>query len=355
MSVAYAPDWFHRRYSYAAVLAMAGIGLAFPAAAGGLLGPPLAVGMVLLGVAHGACDQFVVPASRPRGIATSGWRYWRQFLLGYLGLAAAVGALWWCWPAATVAGFFLLTVWHWGSADAPANERATTGWWLTHSLLRGLLVFAVPAWWWPTETVGVVNGLLTFVSAATVPVAAFKAVATGLGLAVVGGHLCLWGRWYAGRDQRASLQTELVEVLILVALFMALPPRLSVAVYFVFWHSLQHILRLNGWLGYGSATRNSVAVDLLPQLLFFLRRAAPLLVVSCLALLVLVRLLAPRLPNETAWFSLALVVASIVTLPHALLVTAVMDAPRWQGLKLGQRPEATPPVQHSKQNAQAGI
>jgi hypothetical protein len=94
---------------------------------------------------------------------------------------------------------------------------------------------------------------------------------------------------------------------------------------------------------------------LLPQLLFFLRRAAPLLVVSCLALLVLVRLLAPRLPNETAWFSLALVVASIVTLPHALLVTAVMDAPRWQGLKLGQRPEATPPVQHSKQNAQAGI
>ena len=65
-----APDsasaWSQRRYSYAAVLAMTGLGAAFPGAAWTLLGPPLAVGMVLLGVAHGACDQLVVPAGPPR-------------------------------------------------------------------------------------------------------------------------------------------------------------------------------------------------------------------------------------------------------------------------------------------------
>ena len=106
MTTAFAPAWAQRRYSYAAVLALTALGGAFPAAAGVLLGVPLAVGMVVLGVAHGACDQLVVPAAgAPAGAsATSGWRYWLRFLVGYLGLAGAVAVLWWGWPAATVGG-----------------------------------------------------------------------------------------------------------------------------------------------------------------------------------------------------------------------------------------------------------
>jgi Brp/Blh family beta-carotene 15,15'-monooxygenase len=154
----------------------------------------------------------------------------------------------------------------------------------------------------------------------------------------VGGHAALWAL-YATQRRTDLLKTELVEVLVLTLLFVALPPRLSVAVYFVFWHSLQHILRLNGWLGYASeANGQATRSDLLAQLVFFLRRAAPLLLVSCVALVVLGRLLAPRLPDATAWFSLALVVAAIVTLPHALLVTAVMDAPQWKSLGLRKHP-----------------
>ena len=328
---ALAADWSQRRYSYAAVLGLAGLGAAFPGRAGLLLGLPLAVGMVVLGVAHGACDQFVVPAASQPGGTPSGWRYWLRFLAGYLGLAAAVGLLWWRWPAATVGGFLLLTVWHWGSADAPAGPVVPAGWWLAHSLLRGLLLFAVPAWQWPAETAGIVNGLLRFVGADTMGTGAFAAGATGLAVVVAVGHAGLWAQ-YAARRQWQLLVAELGEVLILTVLFVALPPKLSVGVYFVFWHSLQHVLRLTGWLGYGGADQHPAAgqVHLLARLAFFLRRAAPLLLVSCVALLVLGRLLAARLPDETAWFSLALVVASIVTLPHALLVTLVMDAPQWR-------------------------
>ncbi|HEX8327906.1 MAG TPA: Brp/Blh family beta-carotene 15,15'-dioxygenase [Hymenobacter sp.] len=316
-------DWLRRRYSYAAVLALTGVGVAFPAAAGLLLGVPLAVGMVVLGVAHGACDQWVVPAGAP---SAGGWRYWLRFLAGYLGLAALVGVLWWQWPAATVGLFFVLTVWHWGSADAPAATQVPRTWWLGHSLLRGLFLFAVPAWRWPAETADVVNGLLTFAGAPTLGAAAFAGGVAGLGLLVGGGHLALWAL-YARHRRWAWLTTELVEVAVLAALFVAVPPRLSVGVYFVFWHSLQHVLRMNHWLGY-TAPRARPA--LLPQLAFFLRRAAPLLLVSCAALLGLGYLLAGRLPNPAAWFSLALVVASVVTLPHALLVTLVMDAGYWQ-------------------------
>ncbi|OGX86536.1 hypothetical protein BEN47_12830 [Hymenobacter lapidarius] len=340
MPLSLAPDWSHRSYSYAAVLALVGLGTAFPAVAGWLLGVPLAVGMVLLGVAHGACDQFVLPASQPAGRAAMGWRYWGRFLLGYLGLAALVGLLWWWWPVATVAGFFLLTVWHWGSADAPANTQVSTSWWLAHSLLRGLLIFAVPAWGRAHETRSLVNELLTFVDAAHVSVATFEAIAVVLGVLVMGGHAALWAG-YAVRARTDLLKTELVEVAVLTLLFVALPPRLSVAVYFVFWHSLQHILRLNGWLGYASGNNGQASrAELLGQLGFFLRRAAPLLLISCVALLVLGRVLAPRLPDATAWFSLALVVAAIVTLPHALLVTTVMDAHRWKNLGLGKHPSS---------------
>ncbi|TGE14469.1 Brp/Blh family beta-carotene 15,15'-dioxygenase [Hymenobacter elongatus] len=344
-SDAFATAWAYRRYSYAAVAGSTALGFCFPAQAGLLLGLPLAVGMVVLGIAHGACDQLVVPAGpHPAEAVVSGWRYWQRFLLSYLSLAGLVGVLWWGWPAATVGIFFLLTIWHWGSADAPAAAQVSASWWLVHSLLRGLLLFAVPAWWWPAETADIVNSLLTFTGASIVPQPQFELFTTGLGLVVLAGHGVLWAR-YASRRQWALLQTELVEILVLLALLLALPPRLSVGVYFVFWHSLQHVLRLTGWLGYAASAGGlaGAKVALLPQLVFFLRRAAPLLLVSCAALLVLGRLLLDRLTTEHAWFSLALVVASIVTLPHALLVTVVMDAARWRG------PEA-----HSRQMAAAG-
>ncbi|GAB3295098.1 Brp/Blh family beta-carotene 15,15'-dioxygenase [Hymenobacter tenuis] len=321
-----AATWPPRYYSYVAVGLLIGLGRLFPAHTGLVLGLPLAVGMVALGVAHGACDQLVVPATAPTGSVLSNWRYWVRFLAGYLGLAAGVGLCWWLWPAATVVLFFLLTMWHWGSADAPPPTQIPVASWLSHSLLRGMLLFAVPAAWWPTETASIVNDLLRFTGSAPIPLTTFRVVANVLGALVAVGHVVLW-LWYAQGRRWELLGRELLELLVLGGLLLLLTPRWSVVVYFVFWHSLQHVLRLTGWLGYGLSQPQG-ARALLPQLGYFLRRAAPLLLVSCVALLVLGRLLADRLPDAPAWFSLGLVVASIVTLPHALLVTLVMDAPQ---------------------------
>ena len=332
-----------RRYSYGAVLAAVGLELLSPVVARWVLVPLLAVGLVGLGIAHGACDQLVLPGVRPSVALRSG-RYWAWFLSGYLGLASVVLGLWWYWPALSVGLFFLLTIWHWGSADAPASSaaRGAAGW-LSHSLLRGMLVFAVPAWRWPAETLGIINGLLTFAGGRPVTAAVFGSVAAGLGGAVGLGQLALWlvygrqGRWRAlGDDAR--------EVALLTALFAVLPPMLSLGVYFVFWHSLQHVLRLLPLLGYAAPNPDAAPVgpqlaarELRRQLVFFLRQSVPLLLLSCLALLALGYALAGRLHDGAAWFSLALVVASVVTLPHALLVTLVLDAARWQAPAPGPR------------------
>lgn len=310
------------RYSYAAVLGAAALGLLAPGWAGWVLGPVLLLGLLGLGVAHGACDQFVVPATHP-ALARHHWRYWAAFLGGYLGLAAAMGALWWWRPGLAVAFFFGLSAWHWGSGDAPTAARYR-GQWLAHSLLRGSLIFVVPLLAWPRETRELTNGLLQLTGALPVSAVALATAAQLLGPLVLAGHLALWGS-YLATGQAALARTDALEALLLLLLLLVLPPVLSGSVYFVFWHSLQHVLRMNTLLG-----RPATGRPLRAELGFFLRRAAPLLAVSLAALGVLYGWQWQRAASAPVLISLALLVASVVTLPHALLVTLGLDATRWR-------------------------
>ena len=327
------PAWTTARapqhYSYAAVLVAVGVGGLAPGAAPWLLGPAVAVGMVLLGVAHGACDQFVVPATHPALAGHRGW-YWAGFLGSYLGLAAAVGVLWWSRPALAVAVFFGLTVWHWGSADAPLARHRLQ--WVAHSVLRGSLIFVVPLWHRPTETLDTVNSLLTRAGAAPVTAAALALAAHWLVPVVVAGHLLLW-LGYCGQRQGHLARTDALEVLLLTALLVVLAPILAGGVYFVFWHSLQHVLRMNRLMAHGAADKPP---GLWAEVRFFLRRSAPLLLVSVAGLAVVFGLAWEHGANGSALVSLALLAASVVTLPHALLVTLGLDAARWRQQELAQ-------------------
>ncbi len=320
------PHLMPRRYSYAVLLAAVAVGLLMPRLANWLLGPALLLGMLLLGVAHGACDQYVVPATHPL-LARERARYWAGFLGGYLGLAGVVLVLWWRWPALALAVFFGLTAWHWGSADAPVGGPHRSQW-LAHSLLRGSFLFLVPLWCWPTETQAVVNGLLALAGAAPVSAAGYALALTWLAPTVLGGHLLLWGSYLMqGRGTVAA--TDALEVALLTALLVVLPPVLSAGVYFVFWHSLQHVQRMSELMS-GANGEAVTGRRILADVGFFLRRSVPLLLISLLALAVLYGLAWTRAASPSVLLSLALLVASVVTLPHALLVTLGMDAARWR-------------------------
>ena len=309
-------------YSYLAVALAGSLGAAFPGAAADVLGPVLLVGLAGLGIAHGACDQLVLPACQLA--PATGWRYQLGFGAGYIGLAAAVGLLWWWRPGVAVALFFALSAWHWGSADAPAHPQRAV--WVVHSLLRGALLLVLPAAWWPAETARHVNGLLAMGGAAPVGASGWLAAA-GL---VLAGHLLLWG-YFSWQQKSRRWHRDALEVGLLIGLFGALPPLLGLGVYFVFWHSLQHVLRLAPLLGY-RATRpgrpSSLALG--HELLFFMRRAWPMLAVSTALLAGAYVLVSTWLPASNAWLGLAVLSAAVITLPHALLVSLVMDAPKWR-------------------------
>ncbi len=310
-------------YSYGVVLLAGLLGWLAPDWASWVLGPALLLGLVLLGVAHGACDQYVVPATHP-ALARHPGRYWAGFLAGYLGLAAAVGALWWWRPGLALAFFLGLSAWHWGSGDAPAARYRMQ--WLIHSLVRGGLLFAVPLWFWPTETRTLLNDLLALAGATPVSLAALDAAADWLGPLVLVGHLGLWLSYWLTRQLRLA-RTDMQEVLLLSFLLVTLPPLLSASVYFVFWHSLRHVLRMSELMGqpFGGSW-----AGLRTQLGFFLRRSAPLLAISVAGLAGLYALAWARAASGPTLIGLALLAASVVTLPHALLVTLGLDANRWR-------------------------
>lgn len=252
-------------------------------------------------------------------------RYLARFLAGYLGLALLMVLGWWWWPGTTVGLFFALTVWHWGTADAPANQPL--GWWLAHSLLRGLLLFAVPAAAWPAATGQIIQSLLSFMDAPALSGLLMTQLTPALVGLVAVGHAALWVR-YGLSGQPRHWQADAGEVTLLTALFVLLPPLLALGVYFCFWHSLQHVLRLNRVLGYSPGIATPWRLG--RELWLFGRQAWPLLLVSLLAIGGLIHLLAPRLTTPETWLSLALIIASVVTLPHALLVSIVLDAPQWR-------------------------
>jgi Brp/Blh family beta-carotene 15,15'-monooxygenase len=312
-------------YSYGAVVLASCVGVLFPGVAARVLGPLLLVGLVGLGIAHGACDQLVLPAYRP--VQRTGWMYQVRFGAGYLGLAVAVGLGWWQWPQAAVALFFMLSAWHWGSADAPSYPQR--GVWVLHSLLRGALLLALPAAWWPLETAHHVNGLLVLAGAAPVVAGRWPEVVAGLSGLVGVGHLLLWA-WFGGQQLPGRWRRDALEVGLLAGLFWALPPLLGLGVYFVFWHSLQHVLRLTPVLGYRRATSGRPWLTLGQEIAFFVRRALPMLGLSSALLVGTYGLQRTWLPGGSTWLGLAVLAAAVVTLPHALLVSLVMDAPKWR-------------------------
>lgn len=307
--------------SYGMVAAAAAVGAGLPAHASGVLGPVLLAGLLALGIAHGACDQWVLPAHGV--VRNSHAGYLLRFTAGYVGLAATIGLLWWRWPGPAVGLFFALTAWHWGSADAPAHPQRAV--WVSHSLLRGTLLFALPAWRWPIEAGQSVNGLLELTGAGTATTEAW--LRAEVLWVVLAGHAVLWA-YFAWQHTPSRWHRDAVEVVLLAVLFVALPPLLALGVYFVFWHSLQHILRLTPLLGYAAGpSRTWQAVG--KELVFFGGRAWPMLLASLLLLAGAYAVASRWLPAHNAWLGLAVLAAAVITLPHALLVTLIMDAAKW--------------------------
>ena len=190
----------------------------------------LVAAIAFLGVPHGALD--IVYASRQ--FRLNRLVSWGLFLLGYLAVAALVLLAWWAAPGLTLAGFLLLSAFHFaGDLDSGAGWLLRSG--------HGLALISMPA---------LGHGeVLTSLFAALVPsgsaellVSALAVIAPAVGALLAAGFADLWRRSRSSSDRRRLAMTGL-EVLVSTALVLLVDPLLAFTLYFCGLHSARHVAR----------------------------------------------------------------------------------------------------------------
>jgi len=297
--------------------------LAFAWTSGGQLWiyAPLAIGLTLFALPHGALDHLVVKERlRELGVDAP----WTVIIVTYLLLAVAFGALWLLSPAIGLIAFLGMTVYHWGKGDQWIHQRI--GGALERNGFAMVLAFGgipigFPFLFQPTATRSVIADCLGLFGAASISVDLTMASGVLIGLAAVCVVLiaCAGALTRSPRMQLFS-RRRLPEALVLATVFAALHPLLSIGLYFCFWHGLRHLARLIHTPPFAARLGSK---SLSHGLLVLSWKALPL----TLATLIFLGGLAAAQPAESLsagrLVGLYLVVLSMVTFPHAIVVEMI--------------------------------
>lgn len=199
--------------------------------------PPLAldvqffivlVPIALFGMSHGGADPLIIAQLKANhGRSNAAW------LGGYLALmAVSIGVIVWQ-PELSLIGFLLLSMWHFGTTDVPFMKGARptlTGW------LSGSLPIVGPLAGHP-EQVAILFGWLLQQDPSALQ-----------GDVLIAGRLLL-AAWALGvclvaMSSRPGRAISVIELCVLAAPMLLLPPLLAFAFYFCTVHSLRHFMLL---------------------------------------------------------------------------------------------------------------
>jgi Brp/Blh family beta-carotene 15,15'-monooxygenase len=322
------PDVFERAAILPAWPPVAVVGIAFLAGADPsptLAYAPLAASVVF-GLPHGAIDPFAFARARGdrvglRSLALVGTLY----LVG----GGAYAAVWFLAPIAAAVAFVLVTWFHWGQGDLHAlvalvgvDHLRTRPQRALAVLVRGGLPMLVPLVAFPAQYRSVLDGFVALFGASFGigwPFTARARVALGIGFAALTVVSLAVG--YSRAEDRRLWGVDAAETGMLWAFFAAVPPVVSVGVYFCCWHSARHVLR--------AVALDDVAAGRLRRgrslaaVARFAREATPL----TLGALVVLGGFAVAVPRPPSGFSglvaLYLVGIAVLTLPDVVVVGAL--------------------------------
>ena len=291
----------------------------FPAASARWQFIPFLLGMVFLGLPHGALDHFAPLFLLHRRITP---RYLILFVLGYGALVAIYLFLWRVWPLGSLAVFLLFSWLHWGQGDAYflevfENRPPLKSWAerLTVWLVRGGLPIVLPALVFPQVFTQVAGGILHWYGGSTGRLLDGPGRVFGLVALSALTSLYLWQSWQAYKE---GFWRDAGESGLLLAYFSLVPPILAVGVYFCVWHSARHLARL--MLLDETNTASLSRGELARPLLRVAQQAAPM-TLGALALLAALFWGHGRVHvTAGAFVYLYLSLIAALTFPHFLLV-----------------------------------
>ena len=287
---------------------------------------PWLLGLLVLGIPHGAFDHKVGAELDGRGSRSAG----PGFYAAYLSVGALVMACWFVSPVVACLGFLGVAAGHFGQGDVYWSRETglaawsgSVGYRVSLLLVRSALPIALPLLAHPREFSGEAAAMTARLfgrSAWVVP-----PWLIGGGLAAVAALVVLnwgWAAWIGlklrGEAARAAW-LDGSETLLLAALFWVVPPVLALGVYFNAWHSLRHVARLLTVDGPG---RTRVEAGSLTRAFGrFARQAVPMTAGAVVLMAGLGLVVGRGLASVTDLGLLAVVLLSALTLPHVLVVT----------------------------------
>ena len=203
------------------------------------------VAIFLFGVPHGGFDAAI---ARRSGWLMNGPLSWIVFHLAYVALAIIVAVLWWMFPLISLSFFLLISGYHFGASDITG---VGSDWlpWISHA---GLVPVAIPSL--NPQAVKPIFSLLTG-----------SDQSADLLLSIIHIFFVIWiiccisYCFFALHKKNYGI--PLLGLVLMIAMIGLLPPLVSFAMYFCFWHSRGHISRV--WNSLQQGERLDVAQEAL--------------------------------------------------------------------------------------------
>lgn len=206
---------------------------------------PFVVGLVFLGLPHGALDHLAPLFLLHRRLTP---RYLALFVLAYAVLVVAYLVFWHVFPLAALAVFLACSWLHWGQGDAyflrvfDGQPAPRTSWgsaliWA----VRGGLPILLPPFAHPAAFAAVAGGILSWYGHHAEGMLTVTERDAGLAVLALAIAAYLRQSW---RLDRRMFWRDAGEITLLLAYFLIVPAILAVGVYFCVWHSARHVGRL---------------------------------------------------------------------------------------------------------------
>lgn len=285
---------------------------------------PFYLSLFILGMPHGAADHLLLWGLTGKD-STS---FKIVSLLVYVSISGLYLFAWGIWPVYSAVFFLVLTIFHWGQGDRYLTARLHGAGYLErskllsalHLILRGCLPIILPGYLgnliyhdFLIAMVAQGGGKMTDFPLIIEEKTLFLVVP--LALLVL---YCLLAPLSARATERKALLIDLLEGVCLFFWFLFVPPLWAIGIYFVFWHSLRHALRILWIDGAGRAALQTFTLSKLSTR--WLRLTTLMTVLALLGLWFILSLPLSINGIELDWLGKAMIGISILTLPHTLLV-----------------------------------
>ena len=252
---------------------------------------------LLVGLPHGALDH----------VLAEHWRGWRglkgqvRFHIAYLASMIGILAAWFFAPNAALTVFLLSAVWHFGETDILHVDGRRSR--VVLVLSRGLLVVIAPLHAHPEVSLQLLSDVTGTDAARTLP------------LVFLGGFQFAWSLWAVHIAVLAIVLGwgsrfihNVMEATALAVLVIAGGPLVGFPLYFVFWHTPDHLF---------AAARASEMSFLQVTRAVLPRTVGGLVIIGCILLWL----------DASMWAMATVWAISALTLPHAFIVHYGLGSP----------------------------